>query len=62
MSAFELVDDVLGKLVDVDLKVCWVRELRLQIEILDVGSADFSSWRRDVTIDQRLDLSPSSYG
>jgi hypothetical protein len=43
-SQFELVDDVLGKLVDVDLKVCWVHELRFQIEILDVDSAHFGSW------------------
>ena len=60
-SQFELVDDVLGELVDVDLEVCLIRELRLQIEILDVGRTDFSSWRRDMTIDQRLDLSPCSY-
>ena len=40
----------------------WVSELRLQIEILDVCSANLGSWRRNVAIDQRLDLSPSGYG
>ena len=61
-SQLELVNDVLGNLVDVDLEICWIRELRLQIEILDVGGADLGSWRRDVAVDQRLDLSPSGYG